>query len=203
MTADAAYKQLYPLQYLNKFLSQGIRPDGRPLLEGRPCTLQHGIIRCDSSCMVSIGATTCIATVKLQARIVFPNHGAGNNIHAQVVRAPSGHVSACVDLPPMCCPLSQSRRLLEDAAVATHRLQHALRSCIDPAQLCIQAVCVHDTMTVSISYYQYLLGRGSVGGVRGRVCAGQRWWPAGCVPDGVHRCAAALQPPSCRRKPGG
>lgn len=59
----------------------------------------------------------------------------------QVVKADNqGSVTASVDLPPMCCPLSQSRRLSEDAAVASHRLQHVLRLCINSDQLCIQEV---------------------------------------------------------------
>lgn len=72
----------------------------------------------------------------MPARTLHSQH-----LNAQVVKADKGQVDANVDLPPMCCPLSQSRRLPEEAAVATHRLEHVLRACIDPAQLCIQAVC--------------------------------------------------------------
>ncbi len=69
-TSDLAYKQLYPLQYLHKFLAQGIRPDGRSFTQSRPVTLQHDIItNADASCLATVGTTTCIASVFLQVRV--------------------------------------------------------------------------------------------------------------------------------------
>lgn len=51
-----------------------------------------------------------------------------------------GVIKVGAELPPMCCQLSASQRLPEQAAILAQRLQHIVGACIDPAQLVIASV---------------------------------------------------------------
>ena len=62
-----AFKKLYSDQYYSRFVAEGLRPDGRPLLRARPTTIALGAVTtADSSALVKIGNTTVMAGVKLE-----------------------------------------------------------------------------------------------------------------------------------------
>ena len=51
----AAYKRLYPHEYYEKFVSEGARPDGRPL-DARPVSVARGVVStADGSTLAKIG----------------------------------------------------------------------------------------------------------------------------------------------------
>ena len=60
----AAYKRLYPHEYYEKFVSEGARPDGRPLGRARPVSVARGVVStADGSTLAKIGRTTALAAV--------------------------------------------------------------------------------------------------------------------------------------------
>ena len=62
-----AFKQLYPQQFYQKFIENGIRPDGRPFGRARPTTIGlRAVETTDSSALVKIGSTTVLAGLKLE-----------------------------------------------------------------------------------------------------------------------------------------
>ena len=65
--AAAVYKKIKPRTYVDKFLSQGIRSDGRGLNEFRKATVTAGsIATAAGSAMVKLGRTTVVAGIHLQ-----------------------------------------------------------------------------------------------------------------------------------------
>ena len=68
-----AFKRLYPNEYYAKFISQSLRPDGRPLGGARATTIGiHPLESTNSSALVKIGNTTAMAGIKLQVN-KFPS----------------------------------------------------------------------------------------------------------------------------------
>ena len=66
LQADA-FRKLYPTTYLSRFLSEGIRPDGRPLGCARATTIgRRALSTVDGSSLVKVGSTTALAGVKLE-----------------------------------------------------------------------------------------------------------------------------------------
>jgi exosome complex component RRP43 len=58
----SAFKRLYPEQYFQRFLSEGLRPDGRTLSVCRAASIGlHSVAQADGSAMVKLGATTVLA----------------------------------------------------------------------------------------------------------------------------------------------
>ena len=56
-----AFRRLYPELYLQRFLDDGIRPDGRTLGRARSCTIGLGTITSvDGSALVKQGNTTVV-----------------------------------------------------------------------------------------------------------------------------------------------
>eukprot|EP00198_Chlamydomonas_reinhardtii_P001199 XP_001690534.1 predicted protein [Chlamydomonas reinhardtii] len=62
-----AFKRLYPDQYYQRFLAEGVRPDGRPIGRARAVTIGAGTITtADGSALVKVGRTTVLAGVRLE-----------------------------------------------------------------------------------------------------------------------------------------
>ncbi|KXZ47061.1 hypothetical protein GPECTOR_38g298 [Gonium pectorale] len=62
-----AFKRLYPEQFYDRFLAEGVRPDGRPLGRARAVTIGAGAITsADGSALVKVGRTTVLAGVRLE-----------------------------------------------------------------------------------------------------------------------------------------
>ena len=86
----AAFKRLYPHEYYAKFISEGARPDGRPLARARPSSVAIGVAgTAHGSALVKVGRTTVMAAVKLEACQPDPD-------------APDrGFLDVVVEFPPM------------------------------------------------------------------------------------------------------
>jgi exosome complex RNA-binding protein Rrp42 (RNase PH superfamily) len=71
VSADAsAFRTVQPLEYYLKFLTQGVRPDGRALLRARKATSRGGAVSsADGSCMVQLGKTVVIAGVQCEPSV--------------------------------------------------------------------------------------------------------------------------------------
>lgn len=62
-----AFQRLYPDQYLARFISQGVRPDGRPLALARATSIGLGVVHtADASALVKVGSTTVLAGAKCE-----------------------------------------------------------------------------------------------------------------------------------------
>lgn len=63
----STFQKLHPAEYFRKFISQGVRPDGRLLTGFRPTTVHHGVIStANGSAMVRVGGTTVVCGVKAE-----------------------------------------------------------------------------------------------------------------------------------------
>jgi polyribonucleotide nucleotidyltransferase len=62
LEADA-FKRIYPEEYFQRFLSEGTRPDGRPLGRARSTIIGFGAVStADGSALVKIGSTVSFQT---------------------------------------------------------------------------------------------------------------------------------------------
>jgi exosome complex component RRP43 len=130
MNAEA-FRKLYPAEYLRKFVSQGVRPDGRKLQRFRKASVAAGTIGTASggSAFVKLGNTSVLCGVR--AELGAPS----------LVAGAAARVVVNVDLPPLCSPKYRSSggkaRLPEEATVAAQRLNALLADCavVSPEQL--------------------------------------------------------------------
>jgi len=66
-----AFKKLYPENFYQKYIDNGIRPDGRAFGRARPTTIGLGAVEtADASALVKIGSTTVLAGIKLEVLAV-------------------------------------------------------------------------------------------------------------------------------------
>eukprot|EP00891_Asterochloris_glomerata_P004633 jgi/Astpho2/4633/fgenesh1_pg.00067_%23_145_t len=65
-----AFQRLYPAEFLSKFVTEGVRPDGRPLGRARQISIGLGVIStANSSALIKIGSTTLMAGIKLEVAV--------------------------------------------------------------------------------------------------------------------------------------
>ena len=125
----AAFKRLYPHEYYAKFISEGARPDGRPLARARPSSVAIGVAgTAHGSALVKVGRTTVMAAVKLEACQPDPD-------------APDrGFLDVVVEFPPMCSASTRPGRPNEDAHFVARRIEDALldSAAIDKRKLTIK-----------------------------------------------------------------
>uniref|UniRef100_A0A7S2TXE8 Ribosomal RNA-processing protein 43 n=1 Tax=Lotharella oceanica TaxID=641309 RepID=A0A7S2TXE8_9EUKA len=73
------FKKLHPHEFFRKFLEQGIRPDGREVMNVRRTRIASGNIgSADGSAVAKIGGTTVACGIKLEVgtpSALTPNHG--------------------------------------------------------------------------------------------------------------------------------
>ncbi|KAJ3216570.1 Exosome complex component RRP43 [Dinochytrium kinnereticum] len=87
------FQKVHPVEFHRRFLSQGIRTDGRSLHQFRSIRINSGSIgSAVGSAMVRLGETTCLCGIK--AEVSIPNT---NN-------PTSGFLVPNVDFPPICSP---------------------------------------------------------------------------------------------------
>jgi exosome complex component RRP43 len=131
MVADSAeaFQKLHPREYYQRFAEQGIRPDGRGLLERRPSTVTVGpISTADGSALATIGRTSVTAGVKLE--IIQPRQES----------AGCGELEINVHLWPACARRFGVGAAPEEAVALSAFLLRTL-SCsgtVDLAALCVQ-----------------------------------------------------------------
>ncbi|KAK9834201.1 hypothetical protein WJX81_007772 [Elliptochloris bilobata] len=112
-----AFRKLYPDQYYARFVAEGLRPDGRPLLQARPTTIALGAVSAaDSSALVKIGNTTVMAGIKLEVMVPVDE------------RPQEGQVAVSVELTALCSPDARPGRFSEAAHCLNEQVSTALRS---------------------------------------------------------------------------
>ena len=123
-----AFRELYPREYLARFLAEGVRPDGRAPGAARAVEVVRGASSSsDGSAMARIGSTTVIAAVRLQIRTLQWNEG----------EEEEGDLVVGVDVPTLAT--GKFGRANVDSSVISHRLAGVLNAdVVDLRELCIQ-----------------------------------------------------------------
>ncbi|PAV21441.1 ribosomal S5 domain 2 [Pyrrhoderma noxium] len=123
------FRRLHPRAYLERFLSEGFRPDGREIADWRDVSVNVGSIStADGSSLVRLGDTTIVCGVK--AEIAEPDLDTPN----------SGFLVPNLDLPAICSPKFKPGPPVDEAQVLSERLYDALISTdtVPLSSLCIQ-----------------------------------------------------------------
>jgi exosome complex component RRP43 len=127
LQADA-FKRLYPEQYYDTFISQGIRTDGRILTRARPVTIGLGAVTtADSSALVKIGSTTVMAGVRLE--VFQPDDD----------KPDQGAMAIALDMTPLSTPDYRPGKPSDYTHALEQRLTDVLlhTGLLDLSQLCI------------------------------------------------------------------
>ncbi|PVF99752.1 hypothetical protein CPB86DRAFT_730807 [Serendipita vermifera] len=147
MASDiSTYQRLHPQAYLQSFLAENLRPDGRALTECRKLQISQGSIKtANGSSLVRLGETTIVCGVK--AEVAEP----------ELDSPTSGFIVPNVEISAICSPRFKPGPPSEDAQVLSSRLYQAIvkSDIIPPASLCIQpgkAVWVLYIDAVCINY---------------------------------------------------
>ncbi|KAG2501159.1 hypothetical protein HYH03_000974 [Edaphochlamys debaryana] len=125
-----AFKRLYPEQFFDRFLGEGVRPDGRPLGRARAVTIGAGAITsADGSALVKVGRTSVLAGVRLE--LIRPDETTPGQ----------GQLALNVELAPFSSPDYRPGRSATDAVSGVvEKLQAALLSGKDTVLL--NTLCV-------------------------------------------------------------
>ncbi|KIJ16523.1 hypothetical protein PAXINDRAFT_113706 [Paxillus involutus ATCC 200175] len=111
------FQRLHPHAYLDRFLAEGVRPDGREPSEWRDVFVNVGsITTADGSALVRMGGTTIVCGVK--AEIAEP----------ELDSPDLGFIVPNLDLPAICSPKFKPGPPSEEAQVLSERLNEALVS---------------------------------------------------------------------------
>ncbi|KAF8933800.1 Exosome complex component RRP43 [Dissophora ornata] len=125
----STFQKLHPTEYFRKFISQGVRPDGRLLNGFRPTTVHYGVITtANGSAMVRIGGTTVVCGVK--AEVAEPKLDAPDQ----------GYLVPNVDLSPICSSAFKPGPPSEQAQVVSDAINRVLKesSVLNLKDLCIE-----------------------------------------------------------------
>ncbi|KAI0371452.1 ribosomal protein S5 domain 2-like protein [Pilatotrama ljubarskyi] len=139
------FQRLHPKTYLERFVAEDIRPDGRDFDEWRDVSLNVGSIStADGSALVRLGSTTVVCGVK--AEIAEP----------ELDRPQEGFLVPNLDLPAICSPKFKPGPPTDEAQVLSDRLNDVLVSscvvsttslCIEPGKaawvLYVDATCIN------------------------------------------------------------
>ncbi|KAI0329643.1 hypothetical protein GY45DRAFT_1324779 [Cubamyces sp. BRFM 1775] len=139
------FQRLHPKTYLERFLAEDVRPDGRDFDEWRNISLIVGSIStADGSALVRLGSTTVVCGVK--AEIAEP----------ELDRPNEGFLVPNLDLPAICSPKFKPGPPTDEAQVLSDRLNEILVSsgvvpttslCIEPGKavwvLYVDATCIN------------------------------------------------------------
>ncbi|KDE05761.1 hypothetical protein MVLG_03852 [Microbotryum lychnidis-dioicae p1A1 Lamole] len=117
----ALFKRLHPKPYLERFLQERLRPDGRPLdhehAAWRDASINIGsIATAPSSALVRLGKTTVVCGITLEIAppdMATPTHG---------------FIVPNIDLPPLCSSLFRPGPPADEAQVLSSRLRDTLLS---------------------------------------------------------------------------
>ncbi|KAG0369554.1 ribosomal protein S5 domain 2-type protein [Gamsiella multidivaricata] len=125
----STFQKLHPSEYFRKFVSQGVRPDGRLLNSFRPTTVHYGVITtANGSAMVRMGGTTVVCGVK--AEVTEPKLDAPNQ----------GYLVPNVDLSPICSSVFKPGPPSEQAQVVSESINRVLKesNVLNLKDLCIE-----------------------------------------------------------------
>ncbi|KAF9916913.1 Exosome complex component RRP43 [Lobosporangium transversale] len=125
----STFQKLHPTEYFRKFISQGVRPDGRLLDSFRPTTVHYGVITtANGSAMVRIGGTTVVCGIK--AEVAEPKLDSPDQ----------GYLVPNVDLSPICSSAFRPGSPSEQAQVVSEAIHRVLKESkvLDLKDLCIE-----------------------------------------------------------------
>ena len=134
------FQRLHPKAYLERFLAEQLRPDGREAAEWRDLFVHVGSIStADGSALVRLGHTTIVCGVK--AEIAEPDleqptagflgsHLLGGRPTAVTLTVPL--LVPNIDLPAMCAPRFKPGPPSEEAQVLSDRLASTITACATP-----------------------------------------------------------------------
>ncbi|KAF9185441.1 Exosome complex component RRP43 [Haplosporangium sp. Z 767] len=125
----STFQKLHPIEYFRKFVSQGVRPDGRLLNGFRPTTVHVGVITtANGSAMVRLGGTTVVCGIK--AEVAEPKLDSPDQ----------GYLVPNVDLSPMCSSAFRPGPPGEQAQVVSDAINRVLKESkvLDLKDLCIE-----------------------------------------------------------------
>jgi len=123
------FQRLHPKAYLERFLAEKLRPDGRETTEWRTVSVNVGSIStADGSALVRLGDTTVVCGVK--AEIAEP----------ELDSPADGFIVPNLDLPAICSPRFKPGPPSEEAQVLSDRLNEVLVASriLSTKTLCIQ-----------------------------------------------------------------
>ncbi|KAH9482180.1 Exosome complex component RRP43 [Psilocybe cubensis] len=134
----AVFQRLHPRLYLERYVSERVRPDARLFGEGRGVSVDVGSIStADGSALVRMGETTVVCGVK--AEIAEP----------ELDRESLGFLVPNLDLTAMCSPKFKPGPPTEEAQVLSDRLNHAL---ITSNFVSLESLCIHPGKAVWVLY---------------------------------------------------
>ncbi|KAF9554515.1 hypothetical protein CPC08DRAFT_696646 [Agrocybe pediades] len=111
----AVFQRLHPRLYLERYIAEDVRPDGRAFDAFRDVSVNVGSIStAEGSALVRMGATTVVCGVK--AEVAEPELDKDNE----------GFLVPNLDLPAMCSPKFKPGPPSEEAQVLSDRLNQAL-----------------------------------------------------------------------------
>jgi len=115
MLQEAAFKKIYPLKWMKKFLDKDLRPDGRGFNEQRHRRVQKRcIMSADGSALVSQGNTKVLCGIKLEA--ATPNSAAPD----------SGFILVDCQVGPLCSSRFQVGKARDDETALAEKLRSIL-----------------------------------------------------------------------------
>ncbi|KAF8578027.1 hypothetical protein K439DRAFT_1648904 [Ramaria rubella] len=134
----SVFQRLHPRAYLERFLAEGIRPDGRDNGTWREVSVNVGSIStAEGSALVRIGDTTLVCGVK--AEIAEP----------ELDRPEHGFLVPNIDLPAICSPRFKPGPPGEEAQVLSDRLNDIL---VSSEVLLTNSLCIHPGKAVWVLY---------------------------------------------------
>ncbi|GLB44420.1 putative 3' exoribonuclease family, domain 1 [Lyophyllum shimeji] len=134
----ATFQRLHPRVYLERFLAENVRPDGRPAEGWRDVSAHVGSIStADGSALVRLGGTTVVCGVK--AEIAEP----------ELDREGEGFLVPNLDLPAMCSPKFKPGPPTEEAQVLSDRLNEVL---VSSGMLPLTSLCIHPGKAAWVLY---------------------------------------------------
>ncbi|KAF8733958.1 hypothetical protein AX14_003527 [Amanita brunnescens Koide BX004] len=134
----AIFQRLHPRVYLERFVAENVRPDGRQFAEWRDVSINVGSIStANGSALVRVGHTTVVCGVK--AEIAQP----------ELDRPNEGFLVPNLDLPALCSSKFKPGPPSEDAQVLSDRLNEAI---LASGMLSLSALCIHPRRAAWVLY---------------------------------------------------
>ncbi|KAJ7170658.1 ribosomal protein S5 domain 2-type protein [Mycena crocata] len=130
------FQRLHPRAYLERFVAESIRPDGRSFDAWRDVSVNVGSIStANGSALVRLGETTIVCGVK--AEISEP----------ELDTPEEGFLVPNIDLPALCSPKFKPGPPSEEAQVLSDRLNEVLASIIS-----LRSLVIHPSKAVWVLY---------------------------------------------------
>ncbi|KAH9974639.1 ribosomal protein S5 domain 2-like protein [Lactifluus volemus] len=132
------FQRLHPKSYLERFIAESFRPDGREEKDWRDISVHVGSIStADGSALVRLGDTTIVCGVK--AEIAEPD----------LEQPTEGFLVPNIDLPPLCAPRFKPGPPSEEAQVLSDRLASVINAA---GVLPLSNLCIHPERAAWVLY---------------------------------------------------